>query len=63
MEDLFYDYILANDSILFNLNKDLDLIHYKILKSSKKEVYKTINGFYPQYSMDYLMASYDYFKK
>lgn len=60
---LFYDYTLVNDRILFNLNRDLDVIHYRILKSSKKGLYKTINNLYPQYSMDYLMEPYDYFKK
>lgn len=60
---VFYNCIIVNGRIFFNLNRDISIEKIKISKKTKKRFYNYLVKEYDYYNMEYLMNPYLYFSK
>ena len=60
---LFHKCVLVKGKILFTLNKDLNIIQYKINPVSKKKLRKILDDKYLHFDIRYLLNPYDFFNE
>lgn len=60
---VFYDCLVVDGKILFNLNRDIQIEKIKILRKSKNGFYQFLMKNYEHYNMEYLLNPYLYFSK